>query len=249
MSVIFSFIASAKRQNLYKGFYDSLVATRSEVPFEIVFVGPNKPSEVIPKFTYVTTHVKPVQCLEIAARHAKGDYLIVSADDVRFSDTCLDRLYNYTLRLDMDRTLISFRYFLNQEPRDFQLCLNVNSASSPFIGQSPLYRKKIWHKLGGLDSRFAGTMSDLDMQMRFYEYGLHPFLTPDCIMNEVVTASDISQGTLYRKSGRSDGQLLASLWMNGGRTSTVARFDDKSIELHSQGSVVSSGKQGKFRWS
>jgi len=243
-------ISAAYRNWMYKECYDSFVLN-SQVPIEFIFVGPNPPTEKMPdNFKYIETNVKPAQCLEIAARHAKGEYLIAGSDDERFNPNFLNRLYNYIQTMDMDKVFITFRYSVFSQPRDGQLAIHLDIPTSSFLGVSGCYRRDLWYKLGGIDRRWVGSYGDIDMQMRFYEYGFRPFLTPDCIMNEVVTTSDIKQGTLYRKSGVSDGQFLASLWTDEkNRTSAVARFDDKSIKLHSQGSVASSGKQGKFKWN
>ena len=251
---IFSLVATAKRSYWYRDFYDSISAG-ANVPFEIVFVGPNPPTQKMPRnFKYIQTNVKPAQCQEIAARNAAGEYLMIASDDIRYSDGFLNRVYNYTLKLDMQKTLISFRYSLNKEIRDFQLVFQLSNPYSLVCGQNPLFLKSTWCKLGGIDRMFVCSMGDMDMQMRFYEYGMQPFLAPDCIIDEVVTLGDIRQGTLYRKGGRSDTHYLDAMWINKSsflknRSSKVLSFDDEDILINSQGKLTSSGKIGNFSWT
>ena len=81
---VFSLIAPAIRSDFYKRVYDS-VSKGNKIPFEIIFVGNNKPKIKMPdNFHYIYSNVKPAQCLEIAARNAQGEYLIPLADDEVF---------------------------------------------------------------------------------------------------------------------------------------------------------------------
>ena len=73
----FSIIAAAIRDYHYKGFCDN-VSKECKVPFEIIFVGDKPPLEPMPSnFHYIYTKVKASQCLEIAARNAKGRFYII----------------------------------------------------------------------------------------------------------------------------------------------------------------------------
>ena len=80
----FSFIAHARES--YMACYSSLAGT-AHIAFEVVFVGPNPPVEGMPdNFRFIQSNAKPAQCLEIAARNARGKYLIPGWDDMDFSD-------------------------------------------------------------------------------------------------------------------------------------------------------------------
>ncbi len=246
---VFSIAYSAIRSQLYRGFYDSLAADTT-VPFEIVFVGPNPPLQRMPhNFKYITTNVKPAQCVEIAVRNAVGEYLILLSDDLSLSSNFLNRLYNYTQRLDTNKILISFRYKLRGQMRDDWLSANMKDPAAPFLGLCPAFKRSVWRSIGGIDKRFVAQMADVDVQMRFYERGMHPFITPDCIINETGVTND----TLYRKSGRHGTQLFHSLWSGSGyprrRVSEVQSFSNENILGKSQGERTCFGKIGKFKWN
>ena len=255
MSPVFSIIFSAIRRKLYKGFYDSLAAG-TNVPFEVVFVGDNPPTKRMPdNFRYIETDVKPAQCVEIAVRNARGKYVLPCADDELFSQNFLNRLYDYTLRLDMDKILITFRYSFGGLARDGQLVFDPDIATSSFVGLAGCYRRDIWNKLGGIDSRWVGCLCDMDMQMRFYEYGMRPFVTPDCIIEELPhQKEEKGRLKLYYRCGNSARDLLLSMWIGKDRNLLKKRllpiipFVDRDITTISQGEKTSTGKRGTFTY-
>ena len=254
MKPVISIISAAYRHWMYRDFYDSISAG-ANIPFEIVFVGPNPPTQKMPdNFKYIQTNVKPAQCQEIAARNAMGKYLIVGSDDERFSQDFLNKLHNYIQRLDRDKVLISFRYQHAGVVRDNQLCLHVGIIASPFVGVAPCFRRDLWNHLGGIDRKWAGSYSDVDMQMRFYEYGMQPFLAPDCIIDEVQSLKRDRRHTLYARCGFSGKDLIEKLWSKedgtrlGNRLWPVEPFEDKEILIKNQGVDTSTGKKGLFRY-
>ena len=89
---IISLYASGARPENWMRLYDSVKYNSCE--FEIVFVGPNIPKIQLPKqFNYIQSFTKPVQCAEIAARNAKGEYLLHCVDDLTFKDkNALDKI-------------------------------------------------------------------------------------------------------------------------------------------------------------
>jgi len=201
---IFSVAFASRRGNFHRSFYNSLVGN-STVPFEVIFVGPQPPTETMPdNFRHIYSKATPAQCTEIAVRNAVGDYILPFSDDMTFSDNFLNRLYNYTLRLDMDKVLIAFRYYLAKSKKyaDDGLHFDPDVITSPIIGVSPVFRRDIWNKLGGFDKRFHGTFADMDMQMRFFEYGMNIFITPDCVITE------INAGKGYKKRGHPNCSLF-----------------------------------------
>lgn len=231
-----SIISAAQRYYAYEDCYNSIEPC-NEVPFEIVFVGPNPPKRTMPdNFKYIETHVKPSQCLEIAARYANGEYLQVGGDDLIYPPNFLKRLNNYILRLDTDRVLISFRFLCRDEIADQGMIFSLKIPNSPVVGIAPAMRKSIWHNLGGLDRRFYGSFADMDMQMRCYEYGMNPFLTPDLVIGEKnYYHLEKKKDSLLHRNGKAATILLNSFWVNGDgtmskkRLSPVESFDDKDL--------------------
>lgn len=235
-NIKFSIIAAAKRVYAYEDCCSNLVNQKG-VPFEIIFVGPNPPKNKMPdNFKYICTHVKPSQCLEIAARNAVGEYLLVGGDDLVYPSNFFDRLNNYTLRLDTDRVLISFRFLCRDEIADSGMIYSLNIPTSPVVGIAPAFRREIWNELGGIDKRFFGSFADMDMQMRCYEYGMSPFITPDLVIGEKnYYHLEKKKHSLLHRNGKAAVKLLNSFWvhedetMSKERLSPVESFDDKDI--------------------
>ena len=120
-------------------------------------------------FKHIVSDATPCQCIETAVRNAVGEYVLSIGDDVVFSNGFLDRLYNYTQRLDRDKVLISFRFWIEPFNRfgDDGMVFDGGLPKAPILGVAGVFRRDIWMKLGGLDKRFHGTFCDIDMQMRF----------------------------------------------------------------------------------
>lgn len=218
---IFSIATASIRPQYYQNFYSSISADIN-VPFEIIFVGPNPPTESMPSnFRHILSDASPCECVEIAVRNATGEYVLSIGDDYVFSDRFLDKLYSYTQKLDRDNVLISFRFFLVSFNAfgDNGLAYMTNIPTSHIVGCGPAFRRDIWMKLGGLDKRFYGSFCDMDMQMRFYEYGMQAFVTPDCIISEIDKTQGLFKEEKWKKKSllhrdRGHGRkLLDSLWL------------------------------------
>jgi len=90
-----SIIGSSIRDDRWNDFYENL-NQRNDIEFEIVFCGnSNLTSELPSNFNYIYSQTKPAQCVEISARYAKGELLMVSSDDLLFGDHFLDNLYEH----------------------------------------------------------------------------------------------------------------------------------------------------------
>ena len=181
-------IATASRRSQYYPYFYEAIAKDAQVPFEIVFVGPNPPMQEMPSnFKHILSDATPCQCIEMAVRNSVGEYVMSIGDDHMFSPGFLDKYYRYIQRLDRDRAMITNRFWIEPWNRhgDDGMCFEGNMPHAAVIGSAGAYRRDIWLKLGGLDRRFHGTFCDMDMQMRFYEYGMNPFITPDCWLEEV----------------------------------------------------------------
>jgi len=239
----YSFIAASIRNHFYRDYYDS-INVNNNIPFEVIFVGPNPPAEKMPdNFIHIKTDVKPGQCFEIAARAATGDYLIWAADDLRYCDGFLNRLDDYNNRLDDDKIFITFRATLQGNYVDAGLVFDTQKPQSPMIGFGGLFRTDIFHELGGLDKRFFGSFADVDMQLRFMEQGRTIFFPPDCIFNELKPHKSEKRNKtllLYRCNTNNARPMLNALWVRPDgdvsktRLSEVEAYDDKDIMVKDQ---------------
>lgn len=221
----FSFIAHARESCI--ACYSSLAGT-AHIAFEVVFVGPKSPMEGMPdNFRYIQSDAKPAQCLEIAARNAKGEYLIPGWDDMLFSDYFLNKIFVYTMRTKKFEIILGSRIQQTRggpDPQSFldaSLVFDESIPNSPVIVMTPVFKRELWSSLGGVDSRFESSFAEIDLQMRGRERGMTPFIIPDCSV--VKTDSHLPSGE--------ERQLLNSLWVTSdgrvskSRLSSVSSFE------------------------
>ncbi len=242
---VFSIASASRRNKNYKWFYDT-VAKDIDVPFEIVFVGPNPPLEPMPdNFKHIYSTATPCQCTEIAVRNATGEYVLTMGDDCQLSYEFLDKLHLYVQRFDRDKVLVGFRFYLNKTAvfGDNGLMANCDVMASPIIGVGPAFKRDLWIKLGGLDKRFHSSLCDIDMMMRFYEHGFRPFIAPDCFITEVFKDDGQFKEAGWNKPGHPNCSLLynnyqtarlllSSFWENECKTrlSPVEPFTEEELQ-------------------
>ena len=247
---LFSIINPAMRDDRYETVYQSL-SLLNRIPFEIVFVGPNPPQKSMPSnFRYITTDVKPAQCLEIAARYATGEYLITAGDDLTFSANFLNKMASYVGRLEGSKVWLSSKYSLGGVFHDGYFTFDPTMEICPMVGVANVIRREVWHEMGGVDRRFVACFADTDIQMRLHEKGYTLFITPDCSVDEI---PPVDMNTLFRRSAKSERLFLNSLWINKyglskTRLSLVEPFSDNNILSVSQDNFRAIGKRGKHVW-
>ena len=248
----YSFIAAAIREYHYEDLYNS-IAQNNDVPFEVILVGDKSPTKPMPdNFHYIHTSVKPAQCLEIAARHAVGELMMTTGDDLRYPDGFLKKVEYYVNKIDLDKVFMTYRYSFNNVTNDAQLVFDIDIPNSPIVGFSGLFRKDLWHQFGGLDKRFVSCFGETDMMMRYFEYGLNVFIPPDCYPNEI--SQNKGELTSFARSGFSGRETLNSFWVKSDNTMSKTRllpvesFIDEDILIKNQGCDTSTGKKGSFKW-
>jgi len=221
----FSLFGPAIRPHFYEDAYNS-VAANTDIPFEMVFVGYEPPTKTMPdNFRYIYSEACPAECWDMAARESKADLLISTADDLRYSKNFLNRAYHYTTVLDLNKTLIAFRYFIQWGVSyqgvsvDGGMFYDQGVPLSTVLGASGIFRKDLWVKLGGLDKRFSGSFADIDLTLRFYnELRMSIFIPPDCSLIELdLPPAVMGSNLLHRSNPR---PLLDSLWVRDGKFST-----------------------------
>ena len=159
--------------------YESLAGNK--IPFEMIFVGNKIPQFKLPENChFIYSETKPVQCLEIGARYAQGEYIMNFADDVVFSPHALDNLYREFRELNDDKAVLSCRYVL--EGKDIAGECGyywVDNHNSPLMALSGFMKKEVWERIGGIDKRFVALFWDADIVMRVYEIGGRVVLSKD----------------------------------------------------------------------
>lgn len=212
---VISIIASAARPENWPGLYESLGS--NDIEFEMVMVGPNAPKQELPaNINYIKSNVKPAQCVEIAARYAKGDILLLVADDCVFAtESVLDRMYETYLASKNPKVMISCRYTNgNDESHRFF----PDDPNSTLLPMYVMLSKQVWRDVGGIDRRFIAVSWDIDIFMRIMAAG------GEVVLSEVYVDGDMeedhgprSRGSkLVRDHKLTDRALVDSLWSTNG---------------------------------
>lgn len=225
----------------------------NHISFEVIFVGVSKISVATPQnFHFIFSKVKPVQCLEIAARAASGKYVMVVADDVTLNPHGIDGIVSWLYRLNK-WAVVGCRY---DRCREDEPELNRQSSLLPYILNSPVVpicgamRTESWHALGGLDQGFIATCASQDLYLRAFSRGGTPFISPDTIVYEKPTESSKEAQRLSRRYKR-DKLRLCALWLDhsdeGVVTFRESRGEPAVPFLEHDLKLVSQGPKGRWR--
>ncbi len=201
---IISVFSSAVRHKLWMPLYENL--STSKVPFEIIFVGGNRPSFDLPtNVRYVYSNVKPAQCYYIAAHYCRGEFLFCINDDFIFSDGALDQM----LKAHSEWTLTSPRYPRSahggcDNKTNFQtIGLKEHNLPQP-VGF--LINKSLWDTLS-IDKNFVSMFWDLDIFMRLNQMGVRTDILENVHVIEK-KATNMSRD----KKGFGDKLFFFSIW-------------------------------------
>lgn len=234
VSIICSAVRPKNWMSLYKSCYPA-----SLVDLEFVFVGPNTPEYALPdNFLFINSNVKPSQCIEIASRNIRGDFILIVADDCIFKGKKpIDALYKKFLTYKDDKIIVSSIYVMDGKIIQPETLLK-NDLSAPKIPIAALMKSSIYRQLGGLDKNFIAVMADLDLYFRFYSIGGEVVFS-DIQLSEdrIVASAGISLCIDYHDK---DKNYLLSAWVKNGkyqlnRLKKFEPFDDKDIIKISQG--------------
>ena len=213
-----SIIGTAVRTNLWQESSKTLNITSA--PFEVVFVGNKTPNfQLPPNFRFIYSEVKPVQCLEIAARKARGEYLLVAADDCILSKGAIDILYKQFKEFNNQKAVLSGKWFKNGKAVDIvKHHYVIGDVNSPILAVCTFLKRELWFDLGGLDCRFITSCADSDLVMRAYEHG------GTVVLNEEIRYDERRNKSgginLYPEFGANvDRPLLDSFWLKEGKMS------------------------------
>jgi len=208
-----SLYASAARPQYWMKLYESIKLNKCK--FEIVFVGPNAPSESMPdEFRFIKSNTKPVQCAEIAAIESKGEFLLHCVDDLTFrEERALDEMLSiYDQREDDSRELVlSPKLMRNRKPFDdnnYKLYPEIRDC--PIVPISIFIRRALFLELGGYDINFIASMADTDLTYRAVSEKNASIQLADLYVEE--NKDDSAGGTLFSDYKNNDLALLKELW-------------------------------------
>ena len=234
-----SMYTTSHRPQYWMEMYNSI--GDNDTSFELIFVGPHEPDFKLPENSrFIRSSVKPVQCLEFAARNARADLIMQIADDVVFrTERPLDKLYNTYKSYNNDKLILSCRYMhqgldLSHVGHPEYGChlYYVHDYSSPVVSLSGLMSKKLYMDIGGIDRNFIMAYWDLDIDIRVYALG-------GCVKLSDVYI-DEHRGAQGSGAPYKDRTYLDSLWVTNGkvhfnRARPVEPFSDERILEESQG--------------
>jgi hypothetical protein len=232
-----SIIATAHRPENWMRVYESII---SKLQIEFVFVGPNTPMFALPNnFKFIKSNVKPSQCVEIALRAARGNYIAIFADDLVFETPyAIDILITNPELGQNEFNVSSCRYkFSGIVQSDLSLRYFDGDETSPIIPLVGLMHRSALQKIGGIDRRFIAVSYDIDLAMRLQENGGKVYLQ-NVYVNELEELKGSSR--LFNENWRLDRQILDSLWVHNGkvrknRESELLGFNELNILEVSQG--------------
>ncbi len=233
-----SLFASAYRTKYWLDLYNSI--GENSVDFELVFVGPIKPSFTLPRnFKYIKSNTKPSQCFEIARRHTCGELLMHIGDDFEFKTKApIDILYNTYKSHDKGKLIVSCKTMVDGNDRtttDHRFF--VGDVNSPVMPQAGLLSRELYDEVGGIDKNFVAVLWDMDIAMRVHALG-GDVIMADVFADELKCKSEGS--ILCTEYWHHDRVLLEDLWVANGkvrhkRAKPFEPFTDHTILEYSQG--------------
>lgn len=242
--IVVSIISPAIKVHYWDEFYRFFKT--NNLPWEIVFVGPKKPvHKLASNHRHIRGNWKPAQCLEIAAREAQGEYVMIVPDDVRLHQESMDWSWYWRQHLP-PYSVVGVRY---QRPHkrvedNEQALLLPKEILSPITPICGLVKRSEWLELGGLDRQFVSSFADVDLFMRMRQRGGNMFINPNGIAYERDTRDDT--GRLAKRFKRIDYRYLIDLWVDDDdgrltfrkeRLEPFQPFDHKTILKGDQGNV------------
>ena len=205
-----SISVSTNRSKYWSRFCEALAL--NSVELEVIFVGPvsalpRDPLPVPARFIDVPEEICPAQCWEMGARAARGELLGLSCDDFVFSPGFLDAVAVEAGKFSHDMDMISARYVDNGRESLSEQHM-ASGEDMPLLPLAGFYTTESYHRLGGIDRRFIGTLWDVDLYMHRYSLGGRTVLLEEHSCSEL----DYSNHSLCSRFKTKDENILAELW-------------------------------------
>ena len=238
--MLISVICSSRRPYLWMNLYNLIHS--DNIDYEILFIGPFKPNFKLPKTCkFIHTIVKPSQCFEIGCRSAKGNYLILFADDMISEQKRLLEIYfNFIKRQKNDFFLLS------QELESYgdNIVVPNKQYDNLILPFAPIFSKRIFIEVGGIDSNFIAVMHDTDLYLRMMQFGCKVYLSG---INFIEKERPLLEPTLYGDFSNYDKKYFEKMWKINNRFNfktkrKIKKFRSKNIFS------ISQGPKGKWKY-
>lgn len=236
-----SIICSSRRPRLWKKFHSQLHSDK--VDYEILFIGPFKPSFILPKnCKFIHTIVKPSQCSEIGFREASGEYLLgpLGDDLISKKNKIVEDLVKFINQQKDDLFLLSTQVVSYGETL-VKPSIEFNNLTIP---HSPVFSKRIYNLVGGIDKNFIAVMYEVDLYLRMMQIGCKVYHSEISFFE---IERSILEPTLYGDYSKADKELFNNLW----RTNNCFNFKTKRLvnNFSSKNIIVESqGPSGKWKY-
>jgi hypothetical protein len=206
---LISFICPTIRPENWSALRDQIAYKNYE--FEIIFLGPLKKMNRIPKnCRYIRTFVKPSQCFQAGVLISKYNYIALLSDDISFNkENYLEEVYKNINLVENKKTILSFK----NHSYGVDLWKKFEEYNYMEIPCAAVIKKSDFFSLGGIDSRFVAVNHDTDLYLRFLENGFKNIFI-DIIATEHIRKPLVP--SLHNKFSKNDQLLLKKLWFTNG---------------------------------
>ncbi len=203
----------------------------NEVAHEIIFVGPNEPTNHLPIHAkYIKAKVKPAQCYEIGLRAAKGILVGWTADDADYNHpglkcaNALDIIWKEYLEAKNHKLILAMSTYEDGNNVSEQHRFIFGDVNTPRMAPLGFINREWLKKLGGYDRNFLCGQSENDVVMRGLADGGDVRLLKE---SKVYLHHGSCHGDYPFRSGYdSDREYLESCWMNGDKTISASRLKE-----------------------
>ena len=216
-----SLFASAVRPHLWD---ELLMSLKNNIySYEVVFAGfidneitaPFK--EKYPEFRYILMDdLKPAQCYEVARRNCTGELIGWIADDCRFSERFIDKVYDYWQSLNNVKAVISCK---TNENGQNETMLNHRffgrNQNTPLMAPIGIMSRDYLNNIGGFDKRFLCGQYENQCVMMVYSDGGKVHLYEDVCV-EIDHKNKHGSTTNFWSGYNEDREQLENSWVIGG---------------------------------
>jgi len=207
--------------------------SKTNLNFEMVIVGPIEPNFALPKeIKYYKSNVKPQQCMHTSAMLSTGETLLQVVDDTVYEDDAIEMMFNEVMI--GEKVTATCRYYQNDI--DYSNVQNIDghiSNTLPTLPVCGLYKRSVYHEVGGIDRRFYGVMGELDLYMRIRMAG-YKTVVINYRCNESTKYQSEEKTSLCNKYWHTDRPIFQKLWTNNNifwciRNDVVRSYEDKDL--------------------
>ena len=227
------------RPHLWGGLFESL--SKNNVRFNVCITGPCPPIEPLPgNVKYIQTNVKPSQCFFIAANNTMGDYILLSADDCRYSDGALDDLIK--IITDKNKSMVSSvflgsceeHHIFTLDPSHYP---HTRSIRLPFpLLVSPLMKREDFNNIG-IDRNFIALFFELDILFEFISLGGKTIVSENSSCTELANSLHL----VNIANGHGDYARLVDMWIENDKIRNHRRVPAEPLVYNNTVLSVSQG--------